>query len=136
MLEFALYLYLITIFDSIVKLLAIVASGLVLAWFFVHILWVMTADDSDAADFRNSLRPYLFLRPKKYVAAVLGLYFLTIIIPSKELGYIFVGLKFTQDIYISNQQDMDELTKLSLENLKQILKNNLKVPDAKSDKTK
>lgn len=62
MLEFALYLYLITIFDSIVKLLAIVASGLVLAWFFVHILWVMTADDSDATHFRNSLRPYLFLQ--------------------------------------------------------------------------
>lgn len=135
MLEFAFYLYLITILDSISKFCIVIATLLFIGLAVVHLLWAVSLDDYRSADFRQRVSPYLFLRPKSYIAAILGLYLLALIIPSKEVGYIFLGLKVTQTVYQANQNDMDELTKLSIENLKQILKNNLKVPDAKSNKS-
>lgn len=137
MVEFAFYLYLITILSSIEGWLIAVSFLLVGFWFMLHVIYFMSfdddIDDNNSHRFREKLRPYLYFRPKKWIALVIFLQLSATIIPSKEIGYIFLGLKFTESVYTSNQNDVDELTKLAMDNLKQILKNNL---DAKSDKTK
>lgn len=125
MIEFVFYLYLITVMSYFKTFVLLMSIFLVVIWLIIHFIYVVSHDSYHQEKIIGTISPYIFLRPKKWIALFLSLQLLFIAIPTKEIGYIFLGLKFTETLYKSNQADLDEVTKLALDNLKHVLKNNL-----------